>query len=167
MRCARPLLVTGLAVLAGCAPFRPQPQVTVPEVKPLPPEAARPAPVRRSSKPLPIPERPLMVSTDCNYRDDIGTEGRLVLDVHESTVRRFSSAVDMGRRGNCRFDLSAFRQTAFTPMPTLVAGACTVSMWEQGDEVTVSYRNCASQCSPGAHEYLWPTLVSRRTGACR
>jgi hypothetical protein len=161
------LLATGLAVVAGCTPFRPQPPVTAPEVKPWSPETTRPAPVKRSTKPLPIPARPLMVSTDCSYRDDIGTEGRLVLDVHDSTVRRFASAVNMGRRGSCRFDLSAFRQTAFTPTPTLVAGACTVSMWEQGDEVTVSYRNCASQCSPGAHEYLWPTLVSRRTGVCR
>jgi len=42
-----------------------------------------------------------------------------------------------------------------------------VRMWEQGDQVTVSYQNCASQCSPGAHEYLWPTLVSRKTGTCR
>ena len=51
--------------------------------------------------------------------------------------------------------------------PTLVAGACTISMWEQKDEVTVSYRNCAAHCTPGAHDYLWPTLVSRRTGSCR
>lgn len=116
---------------------------------------------------MPIPVRPLEVTAECRYRDDAGVEGTLVLDVKGSKVERFASRIDMGRRGSCRFDLSQFRQTAFTPAPTLVAGGCTVSMWEQGDQVTVSYRNCAGQCTPGAHEYLWPTLVSRRSGICR
>jgi hypothetical protein len=160
------VLVMGL--VAGCTPLKPPPPAE-PASRPAPkaPGTERPAPPRKSTKPLPIPERPLAVSAECSYRDDGGTEGRLVLDVQASRVQRFWSQVDMGRKGHCRFDLSSFRQTAFTPMPTLVAGACTVRMWEQGDQVTVSYQNCASQCTPGAHEYLWPTLVSRKTGTCR
>ena len=159
-----------VALVAGCAQVAPPPPPTVTRPQPAPPgapEARRPAPPIKSSKPLPIPERPLAVKTECSYRDDVGTEGRLVLDVQASRVQRFWSQVDMGSKGRCSFDLSTFRQTTFTPSPTLVAGACTVRMWEQGDQVTVSYQNCASQCSPGAHEYLWPTLVSRKTGTCR
>jgi hypothetical protein len=152
-------------VLAGCVPLqRPAPQDVPADtgvVRPLPEQPWR------GGKPMRIPERPLEVNTECRYRDDAGVEGSLVLEVSGSKVERFASRIDMGRRGSCRFDLSQFRQTAFTPAPTLVAGGCTVSIWEQGDQVTVSYRNCAGQCTPGAHEYLWPTLVSRRTGICR
>ncbi len=165
----RTALTAGLALLAGCVPMVPQQPpapVPQPETKPAPVERP-PSPPRRSSKPLPIPERPLEVNADCRYRDDVGTEGKLVLDVQESKVERFASEVDMGRRGRCRFDLSAFEQVAWMPTPTLVAGDCTVRMWEQGDQVTVSYQNCAGNCTSGAHEYLWPTLVSRKTGTCR
>lgn len=157
-----------LTLLAGCAQMKPPPE---PATQPAPqapkPEAARPAAPRKSAKPLPIPARPLQAKADCSYRDDIGTEGRLQLEVKNSKVERFASDVNMGRKGRCSFDLSAFRQTSFDHTPTLVAGACTVSLWEQKDEVTVSYRNCAAYCTPGAHDYLWPTLVSRKTGSCR
>lgn len=160
--------VAALALLSACAPLQPPPVAP----RPLPPptqtpEAARPKPPIKSTKPLPIPARPLQAKADCSYRDDIGTEGRLQLEVKNSKVERFASDVNMGRKGRCSFDLSAFRQTSFDHTPTLVAGACTISMWEQKDEVTVSYRNCAAYCTPGAHDYLWPTLVSRRTGNCR
>lgn len=160
----------GLVLLAGCAPMKPQPPGE-PAAGAFPPatrpEAARPAPPKKAGKPLPIPARALQAKADCSYRDDIGTEGRLVLDVKDSKVERFASDIDMGRRGRCSFDLTAFTQTRFDHTPTLVAGACTVSLWEQKDEVTVSYRNCAAHCTPGAHDYLWPTLVSRKTGSCR
>ncbi|WP_018227533.1 hypothetical protein [Methyloversatilis universalis] len=160
----------GLVLLAGCAPMKPQPPGE-PAAGAFPPatrpEAARPAPSKKAGKPLPIPARALQAKADCSYRDDIGTEGRLVLDVKDSKVERFASDIDMGRRGRCSFDLAAFTQTRFDHTPTLVAGACTVSLWEQKDEVTVSYRNCAAHCTPGAHDYLWPTLVSRKTGNCR
>ena len=160
----------GLVLLTGCAPMKPQPPGE-PAAGAFPPaarpEAARPAPPKKAGKPLPIPARALQAKADCSYRDDIGTEGRLVLDVKDSKVERFASDIDMGRRGRCSFDLTAFTQTRFDHTPTLVAGTCTVSLWEQKDEVTVSYRNCAAHCTPGAHDYLWPTLVSRKTGNCR
>ncbi len=166
-RLASPAVVV-LAMLGGCAPLQ---GPTVP-VRPVPPatkpETARTAPPGPGSKkPLPIPARALQAKADCNYRDDVGTEGRLRLEVTDSRVERFASEVDMGAKGRCSFDLSAFTQTRFDHTPTLVAGACTVSLWEQKDEVTVSYRNCAVHCTPGAHDYLWPTLVSRKTGHCR
>ncbi|MBC7206632.1 MAG: hypothetical protein H5U27_08945 [Methyloversatilis sp.] len=166
LRFALPL-IAALALLAACAPLQqpPAPQRPLP---PAPtPEAGRPKPPIKSTKPLPIPARPLQAKADCSYRDDIGTEGRLQLEVKNSKVERFASDVNMGHKGRCSFDLSAFRQTSFDHTPTLVAGACTISMWEQKDEVTVSYRNCAAHCTPGAHDYLWPTLVSRKTGSCR
>lgn len=160
-------LIAALALLAACAPLQQPPS----QQRPLPPaqtpEAGRPKPPIKSTKPLPIPARPLQAKADCSYRDDVGTEGRLQLEVKNSRVERFASDINMGSKGRCSFDLSAFRQTSFDHTPTLVAGACTVSMWEQKDEVTVSYRNCAAYCTPGAHDYLWPTLVSRRTGSCR
>jgi hypothetical protein len=153
-------------LMAGCAQHRPPVAPSAPAPAATPPTVARPAP-GRSAKPPPIPARALQAQADCRYRDDGGTEGRLLLEVKDSKVERFASEVDMGRRGSCRFELSAFTQTRFDHTPTLVAGACTVSMWEQKDEVTVSYRNCAAHCTPGANDYLWPTLVSRRTGDCR
>lgn len=165
-------LLGALTLLAACAPMKPQapaePGKPAADVPPLAaPAAARTPPPVRSTKPLPIPARALQAKADCRYRDDIGTEGKLVLDVKDSKIERFASDIDMGRRGRCSFDLAAFTQTRFDHTPTLVAGACTVSLWEQKDEVTVSYRNCAAHCTPGAHDYLWPTLVSRKTGSCR
>lgn len=166
---ARSACALGMVLLAGCAPMKTPPPTpgTDRAATPAAPSAARKPAATRSTKPLPIPARPLQARADCRYRDDVGTEGRLVLDVKDSKVERFASEVDMGAKGRCRFDLSAFTQTRFDHTPTLVAGACTVSLWEQKDEVTVSYRNCAAHCTPGANDYLWPTLVSRRTGSCR
>jgi len=161
-------LIAALSLLAGCAQMKPPTEPAGQPAPPAPkPEAARPAAPRKSAKPLPIPARPLQAKANCSYRDDVGTEGRLQLEVKDSKVERFASTVDMGAKGRCMFDLSTFRQTGFSHVPTLESGSCTVSMWEQKDEVTVSYRNCAAHCTPGAHDYLWPTLVSRRTGNCR
>ena len=43
---------------------------------------------------------------------------------------------------------------------------CTVDIFEQGKAVTVGFANCASRCTRGASDYLWPILVDRTNGQC-
>ena len=43
---------------------------------------------------------------------------------------------------------------------------CTVDIFEQGKAVTVGFANCASRCTRGASDYLWPIIVDRTNGQC-
>lgn len=165
-----------VSTLAGCSVRRAAIPSGVPEPVAMPKrEATReprvPEPVEaqqaKPAVPLPIPARLLQVQAECSYRDDVGVEGSLGIVVKKSRIEHFVSRVDMGRRGSCEFDLRDFRQVRFDHTPTLVAGGCTVRLWEQGDEVTVAYRDCAAHCTASAHDYLWPTLIARSAGTCR
>ena len=166
-----------LALLAGCATPEPAPPEPAPRAEvppPAPAEASR-APWRQDKlkhlanrKLAPIPTRPLNAKARCSFKDETGYRGRLNLDVKEADVKRFDARVDVPQRGSCHFDLKNFRQTASLPTVMLAAhkSACKVSLWEQGDQVTVAFRDCREECSGNSVEYLWPILVDNRKGSC-
>lgn len=124
-----------------------------------------PTAARGRLKPMPI--RPLTVQADCTFRDEAGYAASTRLDVSASQVRGFAANVEVPRRGSCHFDLADFRQVpAETHVELRARDGCTVRMWEQGDQVTVAFTQCANRCSKGTFEYVWPILVDRPSGQC-
>ena len=155
------LAALALSVLASCA--------TPPSVPPsVPPsesaEEAHPSAAPDRLKPMVV--RPLDVKANCHFGDEAGYAASVVLDIEQSEVKAFSATVDVPRRGHCRFD-GAFTQTRRLPSVELRAqDGCTVSIWEQGSQVTVGFSNCARRCKRGAFDYVWPIIVDRTGGEC-
>jgi hypothetical protein len=178
MKWRRLMLLSLPSLLAACAGQPPAPVVFRDtgggvEQKSL---AARPlgvisVPLAASSgkrMPAPIPVRPLNVSTQCEFRDEVGTHGRMALQIEEASVKRFNAEVTIPKRGVCSFDLARFRQTEKLPTPVLSAGdsSCRVYIWEQGNAVTVAFNACEAYCTADAYDYLWPILVDNPSGEC-
>lgn len=163
MRAAlRHTLRHGLFVLAGglltsCGVLPPAPPSA-------PPDVARPSEAPGRLKPMPV--RPLDVKASCRFRDEAGYAATAVLDISHAEVKAFSATVDIPRRGSCRFD-GPFTQTRRLPSVELRAqDGCTVNIWEQGQQVTVGFSNCARRCSRGTFDYVWPIIVDRASGEC-
>ena len=75
--------------------------------------------------------------------------------------------IDVPKRGACRYQLAAFRQTKQTPFVELVAtsnAACTVRVWQQGDRVTLAATDCADKCARDAFDYAWPVSFNAAGG---
>lgn len=160
----------GLALLAGCAGLESQgPGARPAESAPAPrePSAASPLPAP-SGKLKPMPLRTFTVSTRCNFRDEVGNFGKALVDVENSKVKAFNVELVMPKRGTCRYDLAQFRQTQALPSIELSGkNNCRVRMWEQGEQVTVSFADCHNLCAPAsAHDYVWPLLIDKPTGKC-
>ena len=163
---ARLVLLLGATLLGACAtPDKAPPPAAeaMPAAKAPPPAVAA-----RPKKPGPIPLRPLNVKAECRFRDETGYNGMLRLDVAQAKVRAFAAAVNIPRRGSCRFDLKDFRQTKELPAIELSQNQerCIVRVWEQGERVTVAFQHCEMMCTGGAHAGLWPILADRRDGSC-
>jgi hypothetical protein len=163
--------------LAGCATPEPPPAPPAPE--PLPPPA--PAPAEPKAEPRqdklkhlagrdlkPMPTRPLNAKASCRFKDETGYRGQLQLDVKGAKVEKLNARVEVPKQGSCNFRLADFQQT--DSLPTVVLAAknsdCKVSLWEQGEQVTVAFRDCRAECSGGSADYLWPILVDNRKGSC-
>ena len=165
----RLILGSLLAVLAGCA------SVELPHL----PGTSTPAqqqPGSRVEKPAsestgrlkPMPLRTFTVSTECKFRDETGNFGNAKVDVLNSKVRALNVVLTMPKRGVCRYDLAQFRQTQALPSIELTGSKnCRIRMWEQGEQITVSFADCHTMCSPNsAHDYVWPLLIDKPTGEC-
>jgi len=168
---------TLLALLAGCAtappptpPPTPMPApAPAPQVVPKTPELKKETLALLAKRGLtPITGRALNASTSCNFRDDTGYAGRLELVVRDARVEQLEARVDVPNRGSCQFRLADFRQTESLPIVVLASQrtSCKVSVWEQGDQVTVAFRDCRAECGGDAVNYLWPILVDSRKGSC-
>jgi hypothetical protein len=180
---ARPLalLMPLLALLAGCAtpPPAPTPATSEPAPAPQPAPTPRAAPKTPELKKetlaylakrklTPISGRALNTRASCNFRDETGYRGQLELAVTDATVEQLAARVDVPNRGSCNFRLTDFRQTESLPIVVLASrqSSCKVSLWEQGDQVTVAFRDCRAECGGDAVNYLWPILVDNRKGSC-
>lgn len=128
----------------------------------------RPIEPARRTKPAPIPYRALNVATECRFRDETGYGGKLKLSIDQAKVQAFEAAVDIPRRGSCKFDLKNFRQTQEMPTVELthLRDSCVVRVWEQGTRVTVAFQQCRKMCSGNAWDHLWPILNERQDGSC-
>ena len=171
--------------LAGCA-GTPPPSSSVPTPAPPPvpasapeaklPQTAPKSPVLKKETVAylakrghqPIASRALNAHASCSFRDDTGYSGSLKLAVRDAQVEQLDARVDVPKRGSCQFRLADFSQTETLPIVVLASqrSPCRVSLWEQGDQVTVSFRNCRSECSGSAANHLWPILVDNRKGLC-
>ena len=180
MRSRLTYVVLPLALLAGCA-TPPPPPVSAPPPAPTPvPAPSYPATpktpelkketlaylAKRGHKP--ITGQPLNARASCSFRDDTGYAGQLELAVKDAQVERLEARVDVPKRGSCQFRLADFRQTDTLPIVVLASQktACKVSVWEQGQQVTVAFRDCRTECGGDAVNYLWPILVDSRKGSC-
>lgn len=165
--------------LAGCATAPPPPAATVPPPAPTPaaPQATPRPPAlkketlaylaRRGLKP--ISGRALNARVDCGFRDEeTGYAGQLALAVTDARVERLEARVDVPKRGSCHFSLADFQQTERLPIVVLASRKtrCKVSLWEQGDQITVAFRDCRVECGGDAVDHLWPILVDNRNGRC-
>lgn len=166
-----------LAVLAGCATPEPPPAPTAiapPAERPALPATGKPELRQDTLKHLanrnlkPIPTRPLTAKASCSFKDETGYRGQLQLDVKGAKVERLNARVDVPNQGSCNFRLADFRQTETLPIVVLAGrqSDCKVSLWEQGEQVTVAFRDCRAECSGGSADYLWPILVDNRKGSC-
>lgn len=167
-----------LALLAGCAtpPPSESPTAAVPYVLPPKPQAApKPPELKKETQALlakrglkQIDGRALNAQASCSFRDDTGYAGRLDLSVKDARVELLDARVDVPKRGSCQFRLADFRQTESLPIVVLASQrtSCKVSLWEQGDQVTVAFRDCRTECGGDAVNYLWPILVDSRKGSC-
>ncbi|THF62100.1 hypothetical protein [Pseudothauera rhizosphaerae] len=156
-------------LLGACAtPPPPAPAESKPDADAAMPSEkilAKPSTARRQLKPMPV--RPLDVKADCRFKDEVGYAASARVHVAKAEVRDFAATVDVPKRGSCQFDMNGFRQVKKEPHVELrAADGCTVRMWEQGQQVTVSFAQCASRCSSGTFEYVWPILINRRNGRC-
>lgn len=160
-----------VALLAGCASTEPPPtSAGFPERSP----DAKPALRNDTLKHLanrnltPIVTRPLNAKAGCSFRDPDGYRGNLQLEVKQASVKRFEASVSVPKQGDCTFRLKDFEQTQSAPIVMLAArqGSCKVSLWEQGEQVTVAFRDCRAECGGSAVDYLWPILVDNRKGSC-
>lgn len=131
-------------------------------------QRSRPPEAASRTKPAPIPTRALNVATECSFRDETGYGGKLKLSIDQARVQAFEAAIDIPRRGICKFNLQNFRQIRELPTVELlhVRNPCVVRVWEQGTRVTVAFQQCKSMCSGNAWEHLWPILNDRQDGSC-
>jgi hypothetical protein len=171
------LMGTLLALLAGCATSPPPatPPTPAPTPAPAPQTTPKTPELKKETLALlakrghkPISGQALNARASCRFRDDTGYAGRLELAVREARVEQLDARVDVPNRGSCQFRLADFRQTESLPIVVLAAQKtnCKVSLWEQGDQVTVAFRDCRTECGGDAVNYLWPILVDNRNGLC-
>ena len=170
---------TLILLLGACATPEPLPEPAVPA--PVPVAVKKYKDERIVSQPLkhllnrtlkPMPDQALNVRTKCAFHDEIGTRGKMDLQVKNAEVQRFTAEVSIPRQGVCRFDMKNFQQTGTLPTVKLAdaVSGCAVLMWAQelGREksVTVAFSGCQAQCSGDSFSYLWPILVDTRNGRC-
>jgi len=170
------------ALLAGCATTPPPVAPPVPEPSPpmrpaatAPPVTLRPPALKKETLALlakrkltPITGQALNARASCSFRDETGYRGQLELTVRNATVEQLDARVDVPNRGSCQFRLADFRQTDTLPIVVLASqqSACKVSLWEQGSQITVAFRDCRAECGGDSVNYLWPILVDSQKGSC-
>jgi hypothetical protein len=179
MKPLTPLIALLLTLLAGCAttppPTAPAPsptpsQAPVPQATPKTPELKKETLALLAKRKLtPISGRALNARASCSFRDaETGYRGQLELAVTNAAVEQLNARVDVPNRGSCQFRLADFHQTDTLPIVVLASrqSSCKVSLWEQGSQVTVAFRDCRAECGGDAVDYLWPILVDSQKGSC-
>ncbi|MDP2196556.1 MAG: hypothetical protein Q8J72_11295 [Rhodocyclaceae bacterium] len=172
-------LLLPILLLAGCA-TTPPPTASEPKSVPAPaptPQAVPTAPTlkketlaylaKRGFKP--ISGRAINARVSCSFHDEeTGYRGQLQLAVRNAGVEQLEARIDVPKRGSCQFRLADFRQTQTLPIVELVAQKtpCKVSLWEQGSQITVAFRDCRAECGGDSVNYLWPILVDSQKGSC-
>lgn len=180
-------LLPALLLLAACTSTPPatEPEALAPApAASAPPAAATAAPSLPRAKPGSLlgkvdrsklnaqvrqGGKPINISHRCSFRNETGYKGSTQVDIANSEVRRLATSIEVPlASGYCNFDNAGFRQTARSPAIELRhADGCTVRIWDQGPQLTISYSACAARCSsPEVFKYIWPVLIDRPSGRC-
>lgn len=124
---------------------------------------------RVSSRPAPIPDRPIDLAAQCAQTEEDGYREQAVLRVRDNAVEALVWEMWVGRRGACRFELADFRQTRKRPHIELQArdgSRCRLLVWQDPRQVTLAHADCASRCTPGVYDDTWPVGFDTSTGRC-
>ncbi|MBL8379044.1 MAG: hypothetical protein JNM79_14340 [Burkholderiales bacterium] len=116
---------------------------------------------------VPAPATGMNFAGSCVGRDETGYAENAQVRVADGKVSQMNVRIDVPSRGNCRYQLAVFRQTKQTPFVELIANndaTCAVRMWQQGDRITLTASECASQCTGSAFEYAWPVEFNAKGG---
>ena len=107
-------------------------------------------------------------AVSCNYKDEGGVRGKVMLLVDDFKVTRFNARIEMPNGGVCQFDSKKMEQRPFEQGVALESKGdeCVVRMWEQKHRITIAAYSCHKQCSKGSFSYLWPILMDTRIGTC-
>lgn len=153
------------------APTAPQPPAQTPAPSPTTPAPTTPAP---DSPPAPTPG-PIPAITggmtfkgNCTGRDETGYAENAQLTITNGQVSQMEVKIDVPKRGACRYQLAAFKQTKSSPFVELIAKSnsyCAVRVWQQGDRVTLAATDCADKCPAGTFDYAWP-VAFQTSGGC-
>lgn len=115
-----------------------------------------------------IPQ-PITFHRQCVFRDETGYNGTALVDIANNEVRALSTTINVPDRGACNFDMAGFQQTQRSPSIELrhKGDGCTVRIWRQGRQLTISYSRCARRCaSPETFAYVWPVLIDMGSSVC-
>lgn len=115
------------------------------------------------------PQGPISLRNQCSFHDDTGYRGSNRVEVVNGDVRSLATQITVPNRGSCSFDTSGFRQIQRSPSIEMrsPSDGCTVRIWQQGSQVTVSYTHCEQRCtSAEAFKYVWPVLINTSSGKC-
>ncbi|MDQ7990932.1 MAG: hypothetical protein REI09_14975 [Candidatus Dactylopiibacterium sp.] len=104
----------------------------------------------------------------CSFRDETGYRGSTQVEIEDNRVLYLATAIELPSRGTCSFGGPGFRQTKSGPSLELRhADGCTVRIWTQGRQMTISYTRCEARCTPPqAFARVWPVLIDMPTGRC-
>lgn len=130
---------------------------------PAPPSPTPPV----TTQPPDAPVAGISFNGNCAAKDETGYVENSQLTVAAGKVSQMAVRIDIPKRGACRYQLAAFRQTKETPFVELVAtsnAACSIRVWQQGDRVTLAATDCADKCARGAFEYAWPVSFNTAGG---
>jgi len=107
-------------------------------------------------------------AVSCNYKDEGGVRGKVMLLIDDFKVTRFNARIEMPNGGVCQFDAKKMEQRPFEQGIALQSNGdeCVVRMWEQKHRITIAAYSCHKQCSKGSFSYLWPILMDTRIGTC-
>jgi hypothetical protein len=125
---------------------------------------ALPGPTR-----LPIAERPIELDARCQSIGQTGLQESSRLAVQAGTVRALFWQVDGGARGQCRFELDAFRQTRARPHIELVSregSGCKLMIWRDPRHITLSHAGCEQLCSGALLADALPVIFDPAQGGC-
>lgn len=162
--------LTMLAILAGCAQVREDVRQIREALRKL--RGKEPAPQPPAPPPVattPAPTTPgASLKGSCVERDETGYSENAHFEIAAGQVRSLDATITIPSRGNCRYQLSAFRQTKTSPFVELTAtsnAACVIRIWQQGDRITMAPTDCADKCTRGAFDYAWP-IEFKSGGGC-
>jgi hypothetical protein len=113
--------------------------------------------------------KPINIKLRCSFRNETGYNGSTMVEIVNNEVKALATQIQVPLYGgSCAFDGPGFRQLARSPSIELQhADGCTVRIWTQGRQLTISYSKCAAHCSNAeVFKYIWPVLIDQPSGKC-